>query len=531
MCDYVNNAYVQQNDYISLIPCQYKSHYKCTSSSDNNIQIDCIGNTKLSSSSGDSTSESITQCITNTGRYDRNTNKPSDITNCILENGAVCEYPKLAAGTIKFPINSPYPIRCTINKCSYYYDYSKNLGGDYIDIYGDVVTNQFQKILPYPIEYASDRHHILAPPNDILIPANPNLIVDHNVPLNTPACVPVIPPTKAPTPSPTSITAQTFTNTYSLYPYMLPITIPSIIKPTDPEYTKNEIPDLSVSSFWISESSIPTSGYSDMSIDFDALGNTIPRSYGKWTGLTAALSKCNEFDGTAYPLCTANTPARTPCSSSSNNPTLKPNCYAVVTQSDYNGTADSAKSHTFNYNLVELPNNLTVKNSLSQFPNPKPAFDKNYLFCQTQFYTWVKDSSIPYYNPPPSLCPIPKTPSLSPSNTPSLYCPSPSPPVLSCPAPVYPSSNAGEMQQIPDSSSFFAATPAVDLNSLVGYQSPARPDNTTRNIIIGVVVGIILIGGGLYWYLNYGPGKPPEIETPEPSPIKIKTKKGGYFYY
>jgi hypothetical protein len=210
-----------------------------------------------------------------------------------------------------------------------------------------------------------------------------------------------------------------------------------------------------------------------------------------------------------------------------------------VTESDYSGIniADSG-SHQIVYKLVALPTTDTINQALSVFSYnslPKPEYDKNFLFCQSLFYTWLKNKPTDY-NPyvPRQVCtPAPssgrtssRTPSRTPSSTPSQICTIPGPPQpLSCPGPVF-ASDIQPQNKTSVPPGFFSSGPSadVDLSTLGGYEAPPKPNNTMRNIIIGVVVAIILIGGGLYWYLYYGPGKIEKIPS-----IVVKTK-GGYYY-
>lgn len=520
MCDYVNNANVESNDYISLLPCDYQKNYSCKSSSDPNIMTDCLGDNPINTTTNTTNDSSqVTQCITRNGLYNPRQNSISDITSCLLASGIKCNYPVNGQN----PINSSYPVSCIVgtNKCNYMYNYD-NSGR-----------------LPYPLGIAPQGYPILNPPDTPI----PGYNVAQHIP-SSPSCTPNFPPSAPPSIAPSKPVAPTITNTYNLYPFMLPITIPSIVKLTDPNYNEDGKPDKSVIPFWLKEPSIPSNpngsaNYSDRAVDFNSTGRPIAREYGKWIGLTAALSKCNELDGTPYPLCSnTSTPSNTPCSTP-NNPILKPNCYAVVTQTSYTGILDSPTAVTYNYNLVELPNAESVANSLSQFaPRPKPDYDNNYLFCQPLFYTWVKKnpSNSPYFVPPTSTCvntPSLRTPSSrapAPTRCPSIYQPA----NLRCPGPVY---NVGApppplQNDVP--ADFWAPAPPVDLNSLGGYTSK-KVDNTTRNLYIYIGIGVVVVGGILYWYLNYGPGAPPDVEIPSPIKMSLKAtkiiKKGGYFFY
>ena len=304
------------------------------------------------------------------------------------------------------------------------------------------------------------------------------------------------------TPTPTIL--PNITKQFTLHRNKLPITIPSTVNPMKDSNYKPE-PDSKVSRYWIPI----TPAYSDNSVIYDNTGTARKQTdITKWDGFNAAISKCIELDGTNG----------------------KKNCYAVSVQSDFagNSAADSRLDHTFKYFLVELP---TIEKIDQNFAIGKDI-DNNFLFCQPQFYTWVKNLNSGVYNP--------YAPRYNPSSTPSRSV------TLSCPPERYP-----EQQREEDNANFFkktsdddsdASSPAVPIPKAPKDPKP-KVDNTKRNMIIGVVVAIIVLGGGYYWYTNFGPGAD---STPIPSPTvakivtpaipktvsaTIKKTKGGYFFY
>jgi len=291
------------------------------------------------------------------------------------------------------------------------------------------------------------------------------------------------------TKAPVATTLPNITKEFTLYKNMLPITIPSTVDPMKDSYKSD--PDPSVKQFFLRPDEYK---YSDLS-------NT-----NTWDDFKKALSKCIELE----------------------------NCYAVVVQSDFSGisAADSNRDHSFNYFLVELPTIEKINNNqrLITFAASK-QIDNNFLFCQPQFYTWVKNLNSGVYNP--------YAPRYNPNNTPPSS-------FRLCPPERY-----LEQQREEDNANFFKKKEDDDFWAprdevpIPFVPPPKKPkeDNTKRNIIIGVVVAIIVLGGGYYWYTHFGPGSTPsatpsstvaKIVTPAiPKTVSatIKKTKGGYFFY
>lgn len=314
-------------------------------------------------------------------------------------------------------------------------------------------------------------------------------------------------------------------NTFNFYRNKIPVTIPSTVSPLEPDsYTKN-IPDKTIIPYFIS-----TPEYSDSTLN-NANGSNTSRLT-SIDGFTNALSKCIEYNGSPYPLCTPTSTPSVTCSLSENDLKYKPNCYAVTVQSDYTGhkLTDDTVAHTFNYKLVELPTaskidvlSKTIK--FKKFISGKQV-DKNFLVCQPQFYTWVKNdksNTIIHNQYAPNYK---ETPSNSP--TPTIRgCPSESYPDLTAPPEADPNNGAPvdfwtprERRKPP-----FVAPPLAK-----------KKDNKTV-IIIGVISGIIVVGGLIYYF--YPKDSSDSVSTvtsavlpiPATPALNITKTKGGYFYY
>jgi hypothetical protein len=372
----------------------------------------------------------------------------------------------------------------------------------------------------------------------------------------TPDCIGLSQPTKSSDSPPATL--PSLEKTFTLYKWALPITIPSTIIADDT--TKgNASPDTRVSNFWIKPPYVSSSTYTDIYPDPDPTYKGQPF---RWNGFKEALSKCIELDGSTY------TPSNNICSSSNKDkkcidpllayPNIKPKCYAVATQSDYTGNESSDTSrYTLNYFLVEEPNS-SEKTSLSEFNKniytsdgqgwvKGNKIDSNYLFCQSQFYTWIKNtpSGTPY-NPntcTPVVCPNGpvECPTSSPSSSSDcvpctpVTCPIGAATtnfnVASCSGPIY-SQNKPLV--------------AVDFDSLLGtpppsfYEKPtiilkpayvAPPTKETPKIIyiVGGVVSLIII---IALYFVFGPGADNEtVIVPLKKTVKKLKKIGGYFNY
>ena len=313
-----------------------------------------------------------------------------------------------------------------------------------------------------------------------------------------------IPGATTPTPLPN------ITNSFKLYYNQLPITIPSTLDPlTNSKYKPGE--DTDVDSYWINHSSIPSSGYSDLSVYYDDNGNEhLQTDPTKWTGFNSALSKCIELDGKNG----------------------KPNCYAVAIQSDLSGIkiSDSTNVHNFKYNLVELP---TISSIQAMDANPRTLsfttgkkLDSNFLVCQPVYYTWVKTLPTGAYNPyapgfdSVSLSKAPPSSTASGTN-------------LICNGEKYLAQQiGGPLQQLDVPTNFFD-TPAAAIPWAIESGKALPGMSLPKKIAIGVGV-CALLGGIYYWYSNYGPGaeddEPPQSDVPTSS-TSIKKTQGGYYYY
>jgi len=191
--------------------------------------------------------------------------------------------------------------------------------------------------------------------------------------------------------------------------------------------------------------------------------------------------------------------------------------------------------------------------------------DNNFLFCQPQFYTWVKNLNSGVYNP--------YAPRYNPNNTPpssfrlcpperyleqqreednanffkkkeddDFWAPRDEVPIPFVPPPKKPKEDNANFFKKKEDDDFWAPRDEVPIPFVPPPKKP-KEDNTKRNIIIGVVVAIIVLGGGYYWYTHFGPGSTPsatpsstvaKIVTPAiPKTVSatIKKTKGGYFFY
>jgi len=344
---------------------------------------------------------------------------------------------------------------------------------------------------------------------------------------------------KSKPPSSTPVIAPSISNSFSFYKWALPITIPSTWSPKDT--IAGNFADPAVANFWIQSPYVPTEGYSDI----------YPPNQGvtAWDGFNKALSKCIELDGSQYPK-ENNVCSDSNIYSSTNKcidpkvayPNYKPKCYAVVTQSD--DVASSRKTyHSINYTLVEEPNSSTRTNlsAYNEDPNmpggtgwvQKKQIDKNYLFCESLFYTWIKNtpSGAPY-NPPctPVVCPTVSTPSDSPCVP--VTCPVGSwnnnYSVNSCPAPNYnynaPPPPPPNPNDDPLPPSFWNAK--IPKPKPVFRAPPSSSSSYTTYYIIGGSVLVLIL---VLWYLFKSPNVP-IIPKNFKKAITSVSKKAGYFF-
>lgn len=327
-----------------------------------------------------------------------------------------------------------------------------------------------------------------------------------------------------------SSTLSPISNTFSLYKWALPITIPSLVT-TEDTTSGGASPDKDVLGYWIQAPYVPSETYSDMYPDPDPSHKNQPFA---WTGFNQALSKCIELDGSTYPksnnICSSSNTAKNCIDPKLAFPNKKPSCYAVVTQSDYTGIkATDTKSYSLNYFLVEQPNTSprTSVTEMNKIIGPKGKgwvdsnpMDSNYLFCQTQFYTWIKNT--------PSGAPYAPANSANPNFS-----------ISSCPGPKYkshdkyiPPDNSNVLNPPP---SFFNSDPNWEkkLPSSGYVAPPSASTSSTTYIIGGVVLAIILV----FLYFTFGPGAESDSDSSSSSKkhvkkaVKVIKKLGGYFNY
>ena len=491
-------------DFSSIFPSSLKN-FSCILNPNSGYSPDCIGiKQNSSSSSGTSSGTGGPLCASAAGK-----------TICSI--GKVqCTYD---------PTKSP-PLVCKDQYCTYGYNN------------GTQITNASFK--PPLISVPDTKTCLQQPPTGFYDPAN-----------------------TAPPPPPAGL--PTITNSFTFNKWALPIIIPSVLT-ADDTVSGGVSPDKDVSVYWIQPPYVPAEPYSDMYPDPDPThrGQTFV-----WDGLYKAMSKCIELDGSVYPpsnnLCTdaANTTPAKCVNPKLAAPNKRPKCYAVATQSDYvgNKTTDTS-SYNVNYFLVEQPNSSPLT-SLDEFNRSlttktgKPLvqgtkIDANYLQCQSQFYTWIKNtpSDTPYNTSTcvtvtcpngPIVCP-PSSPSATPCTPCSpVTCPigSPTPNfnINSCPGPIYsnhikaPQLDVTANLKIPPS--FYKSDPNWQ-SKLPASEYKEEPDTstpTTTYIIGGVVAAIILVG----LYYTIGPGAENDNVIIPLKPVKlakkIGKKVGGYFYY
>jgi hypothetical protein len=506
------------SNFISFMPDAFtdlQTPFSCTFNPDPKFARDCLGDTNNSKTYDTGTSNSSDTC------YDKYMNALDPTNPVNLPNITMC-YVNGKVQKYRFnPTFNTYQMILSQNKCTYYY-------------ISDDITE-----LPYITPSGPDIKKA------VFVTCNSPSGPQYPAPSKGKLLSPSIPPSPPPPPPVTKL--------FSLFENMLPITIPSRVNPNDGtgNYLQANLynGDPSVDSYWLSEPSIPKEGYSDNNLYFDPNKNHRQTSLPLpgWTGFYSALSKCIELDGSAYPLCPSSTPSPTgtpsptvpagpPCSTPT-KPVYKPNCYAVSVQSDFTGTSlsDRSLSHLFNYKLVELPTAEYIDNPdnhLTNFANQN-QIDSNFLFCQTQFYTWVKNLPLgEIYNI--------YGPSYKPSTTPSATGPF----SLSCQKESYPSLGGIALPELTVPKGFFD-TPAADIPII--KVPPPPVNNTNRDILIGVGVTVAVLGGIYWWYKNFGPGADDDEDTAVPAPVPapaitipvipttatadIQTKKGGYFYY
>lgn len=339
--------------------------------------------------------------------------------------------------------------------------------------------------------------------------------------------VPAPSPSKPPIPDP----PPPITRTFTLYPNKLPINIPSTVTPFPDDldsyaeiYIKGKqySGDAAVNGWWLTET-VPADGYNDQSATIIDGKSQLQNDPSKWTGFLSALSKCIQLDGSLYPPCGPSSTPSTYCSTPS-KPKTKANCHAVSVQSGFTGISpkDDSIYHQYNYHLVELPNSSPTSNIdrwVGEFAKNK-QLDTNYLFCQPQFYTWVK-------NPPRGTVHNRFAPDYK--NTPS---PSNLSSNFSCPAEKYPNLTPEFISKLKVPPGFWSSTDAAPpkfWNDVVMVEE----SKVTNKIYIGI--GVVIVIGLAYWFYSKYIAAPDDDDDVSDSPIKdVKiptTNKGGYFYY
>ena len=453
-------------DFSSIFPTP-NTNYPCTFNPNSGYASDCVGEIQISSSSSSSNPVSTgPQCMSGGGK-----------TICIHGN-LQCTYD---------PKTSP-PLICKDKYCSYGYN-----NGELINS-----TSFKPPLISVPDTKTCTNEQ---PPAGYYDPKN-------------------APPPAQP------VGLPKVSNSFTLHKWALPITIPSKLT-TDETVSGKKSPDPSVLQYWIQAPYVPEKPYSDLFPDPD------PTHKGKpfvWDGFHKALSKCIELDGSTYPastnVCKGNsTDAKNCIDPLLAAPNKRPKCYAVTTQSNYIGSELKDRSYqNLNYFLVEEPNS-SPRTNLKEFNNifsgeewvKDNEIDKNFLFCQTQFYTWIKNKS---------------------SNDPYNQSPTPDFSVSSCPGPVYSSHNLGPKDK--GDPNFFNLPPSFyennpnweeDLKQLKSekkYKPPEQKSYTTY-----IIIGVVAVIGIAAWYYTMGPGSESEDIIPV-KPVKlpkIGIKKGGYYYY
>jgi hypothetical protein len=562
-------------DFSNIFPSP-NVNYPCIFNPNSGYATDCVGATQTGGSSTQSTTTKNNEIVTIGNKQ-----------ILILPNNIACTYD---------PSKSP-PLDCRDQYCNYYYDtnllstagfnppishppvkivcrlnsnictYDPSISPKLICddqqckyFYNDPrVLNDLKFNPPFSTNSKSPSYNsyecILGTPSNY----QPTYVANY---AREPSVVPT--DTNPNTPPPTLL--PTVLKSFTLNKWALPITIPSNL--TADDTTSGNPPDPAVTNNWIQPPYAPYPTFSDLYPDPDPTHKGQPF---KWPGFKEALSKCIELDGSTYPQ------SNNICSSTNNDrkcidpllayPNKKPKCYAVAVQSDYIGNEiQDTSRYSLNYFLVEEPNSspsssLTNLNNSVQTQNGQKwvdgnAIDNNYLFCQTQFYTWIKNtpSDTPYNSTTPCtpvscprgpiVCPSP-SPSASPSASSSkkcipctpVICPVGSPRtnfnVNTCPGPIYSNHKANESRYVDlnPPPSFYEE----DVLPTGMYKAPPPKANPYTNYIIGGAVVVLL---GLIYYFVLGPGAEGDTIIPVKKAVKVvKTLKkigkkiGGYFYY
>ena len=553
-------------DFSSIFPLP-KVNFPCNFNPNPGFTPDCIGITNPNKTVITSDNSSTGPMIANIG---------SKII-AIFPSSIKCEYD---------PSNAPLPLVCSDTYCKYYYATNLiNTPGfnpqishtpnktvcniaNHVCTYDPTISQQlicdnFQCRYHYNNPRLLDNLNFNPPhshPPDEKR-CNPNTALDYSPPYianytrakRIPPSGPKPPAVSEPVPLPSIL------KSFTLYNWALPITIPSTLT-TDKTLSGNP-PDPDIIDFWIQSPYVPSPTYSDIFPDPN------PENRGKpfhWKGFNQALSKCIELDGSTY------TPSNNICGTPSATqtcvdpllayPNKKPKCYAVSIQSDSVGIRKSYNS--LNYNLVEEPNS-SPNTSLSAFNDnlftsngnkwvEGNRIDKNYLFCQPLFYTWIKNtpSGAPYNTNTctPVVCPLGPIvcpPSFSPSPSRSstnrcipcspVTCPIGSTPpsfnIRNCPGPIY-SRNIPYVP--PDNSNLFRLSPSFwqETKFKPMYVPPKKDSDSTSNttyIIAGVVIVIVI--GFLYYTYVLNPENDVVLPLNNTISSKISKKLGGYFYY
>ena len=421
--------------------------------------------------------------------------------------------------------SSGYLMELSQNKCNYFFSAPTIDGLPYISPPADIKDAKF-------VLCNNQSGPVITPaPTPRKRPSPPT---STRAPSLTPTPSPPPPPIPPPPPQP-------ITNFFTLHPNKLPITIPSTINPMINHadvYIKQKqfLGDASLDGFWLPEG-VPEEGYSDVSFTFNDGRMQVQSNPLQWKGFLSALSKCIELDGSLYPPCptnttpsssSSNTPSRTPsrtqpstpCSTPS-NPARKPFCYAVSTQSNFKGIpiTDNSIARTYKYNLVELPNSSRTSNIesiVNNFANNKKRkIDDNFLYCQPQFYTWVKNppSGTVWnkYAPTHKSTPV-ATPTMTPSRKPVYVQSTPKDEsyYMQCPSEQYPNTNDNPLPELKPPKGFWDKSEADSKFFNFKAQSAAKDG---RLIYVYVGIGVAVFLGLGYWYYKTNIAPPDEEST------------------
>jgi hypothetical protein len=191
-----------------------------------------------------------------------------------------------------------------------------------------------------------------------------------------------------------------------------------------------------------------------------------------------------------------------------------------------------------NYHLVELPDSSPTSN-MDKWHKPfakGKQLDENYLFCQPQFYTWVK-------NPPQGTVYNRHAPDYkrisTPSATPSASNLSKN---FSCPAERYPSLTPEFISKLVVPPGFWSSTDAAPPKFWTDVIEVEK-SNVMNKIYIGI--GVVAVLGLVYWFYSKYIAAPDDddddtsdgasvtssSDNVSASVTNLPANKGGYYYY